>query len=126
MQFVKTQYANIEEIVSEFDENDKHCWFWNKPDYLWFDRHRLRQLLTYVKEHTLTNFTVNIYKVFDGGRGRTLGEMSLNGPPKPNKNDLAIVIMRLVVKTGFWLEPACNSPSGGQYVNTQADIKLSQ
>jgi hypothetical protein len=134
--FVKTQYANIDEIVAEFDENDEHCWFWwNTPNNLWFDRHRLRQLLTYIKEHSLSNFKVNVYKVFDGGRGRTLGEMSLDRP-KLNKNDLAIVIMRPVVRTefsfescghySFWIEPECYSYSGGEYVNTRADIKLSQ
>jgi hypothetical protein len=122
----KTQHANIEEIVAEFDENDEHCWFWwNTPNNLWFDRHRLRQLLTYIKEHSLTNFTVNVYKVFDGGRGRRLGEMSLDRP-KRNKNGLVIVIMRPVVRTGFWIDPECYTYSGGDYVNTRADIKLSQ
>ena len=122
-EFVKSSYKDIDEIVAEFDENDKNCWFWNDPNYLWFDRHRLRQLLTYIKEHSLTNFTVNVYTVFDGGRGGTLGEMSLDRP-KWNENDLAIVIMRPVVRTGFWIEPECYSYSGGEYVNTRADIKL--
>jgi len=125
-EFVKTQYANIDEIVAEFDENNEHCWFWwNAPNCLWFDKQRLRQLLTYIKEHSLSNFIVHVYKVFDGGRGRTLGEMSLDRP-KLNKNDLAIVIMRPVVRSGFWIEPECYSFSGGEYVNTRADIKLSQ
>ena len=122
-EFVMSSYKDIDEIVAEFDENDKNCWFWNDPNYLWFDRHRLRQLLTHIKEHSLSNFTVNVYKVFDGGRGRTLGEMSLDRP-KLNKNDLAIVIMRPVVRTGFWIEPECYTYSGGEYVNTRADIKL--
>jgi hypothetical protein len=135
-EFVKT-YDNIETIVSEFDENDESCWFWNKPDDLWFDRHRLRQLLTYVKEHSLKNFTVNIYKTWDGGRGYTLGEMSLTRS-KPNENDLAIYVLtpkpipmvRRVYGGGetltynFSIVPESFTCSGGQYVNTRADIKI--
>jgi hypothetical protein len=136
-EFVTSSYKDIDEIVAEFDENDKNCWFWNNPKYLWFDRHRLRQLLTYIKEHGLNNFKVNVYKTFDGGRGRTLGEMTL-GSPKWNKDDLAIHIIkpRLVVeetittnKSGiftysFALTPEEYSYSGGEYVCTRADIKL--
>lgn len=124
-EFVKT-YENIEQIVAEFDENDKHCWFWSKPDILWFDRHRLRQLLTYIKEHSLRNFTVELYKTWDGGRGKTLGEMTLGGPPKPNKNDLAIVVVKPVVRTDFWIGYEYFTYNGGEYVNTRAEIKLLQ
>jgi hypothetical protein len=46
--------------------------------------------------------------------------------PKRNKNGLVIVIMRPVVRTGFWIDPECYTYSGGDYVNTRADIKLSQ
>jgi hypothetical protein len=38
-EFVASSYKDIDEIVAEFDENDKNCWFWNDPNYLWFDRH---------------------------------------------------------------------------------------
>ncbi len=122
-EFVASSYKDIDEIVAEFDETDKNCWFWNNPKYLWFDRHRLRQLLTYIKEHSLNNFTIHAYKTFDGGRGRTLGEMTL-GSPKWNKDDLAIHVIKPVVRSGFWIEPEISSYSGGQYVNTRADIKL--
>jgi hypothetical protein len=122
-EFVASSYKDVDGIVAEFDENDKNCWFWNNPKYLWFDRHRLRQLLTYIKEHGLNNFKVNVYKTFDGGRGRTLGEMTL-GSPEWNKDDLAIHIIKPTVRSGFWIEPEISSYSGGQYVCTRADIKL--
>ncbi len=118
-----SSYKDIDEIVAEFDETDKNCWFWNDPKYLWFDRHRLRQLLTYIKHHSLNNFTVDLYKVFDGGRGNTLGEMSLDSP-KRNEDDLAICVIKPVVRSGFWIGPEFTSYSGGQYVCTRADIKL--
>ena len=105
--------GNIDEAVSEFDE-DKYCWFWGDSNYLWFDRYRLRQLLSYIKEHGLTNFTVNVYKVFDGGTSTK---------PK-NQHDLEIFIIRPVPPGSFWIVPECYSPSGGRYVNTRVDIKL--
>jgi hypothetical protein len=133
-EFVKT-YDNIDKIVAEFDENDKSCWFWNKPDDLWFDRHRLRQLLTYVKDHRLTDFTVHVYKAWDGGRGRgrTLGEMSLD-EPKQNENDLDIYVLKPIpmvrkvygngssLTCNFSVMPERFTFSGGQYINTRADI----
>ena len=104
-EFVKSQYANIDKIVAEFDENDEHCWFWwNTPDDLWFDRRRLRQLLIYIKEHSITNFTVNIYKTWDGGRISVFFTMSLHtSKPTPNEDDLEIHVIKPVFRYGFWL-----------------------
>lgn len=125
-EFVTSLYKDIDELVAEFDENDPNCWFWSDPNYLWFDRHRLRQLLTYIKEHSLSNFTVHLYKTWDGGRSSSFDAMSLDAPKKQNENDLAIHVIKPVVKSssGYWLEPEIRSFSGGQYVNTRADIKL--
>ena len=111
-EFVKT-YDNIERIVSEFDEDDTNCFFFGER---WFDKHKLSQLLNFLKVLNPASLSqIHIYRVLDGRYGYC---------PDYRKKDLVIHVENPIKRSAFWVEPECHSPSGGNYMNTRADIKI--
>jgi hypothetical protein len=126
--FVNASYEDMENIVNVFDETDSI--YIRFDGNRMFDKHRLRQLLTYIKDNKLKKFDVDIYSVLDGRYGYC---------PEEGRRNLVINLQKLepyIRSTysrgvaehtiGFRIEPECHSPSGGNYLNTRADIKLKE
>jgi len=112
-EFVTSTSKDINKIVADFDEDDPNCFRLGEH---WFDKHKLRQLLNYLKLLNLTTFNIiHVYTVLDGRYCYC---------PNDTKKNLVIRVETPIKRSGFWLEPECHTPSGGNYIYTRADIKL--
>ena len=104
--FLNSDEIDIDEIINNWD-----------IELYWFNKEKLKQLLTYLAENKLKNFKIKVYPVLNGKYGFTYCS-------EDRRDKLLICVEKQIKSSGFWLEPECHSPSGGNYEYTRVDIKL--